>query len=99
MRTRPGCTAQVGRSERQIARPARAGDNMKFSDSIHDNLELIKELLGNCTPGQKNRAKLVASRIEEVVKAIQKDNRGEPAAALGLTFAIFYIANEMVETR
>lgn len=70
---------------------------MQFSDSIDGNLELVKELLGNCTQAQKERAKRIAIQIETTVKAIQKDNPKDPAAGLGLAFAVFYISQNMVQ--
>ena len=71
--------------------------SINFNDSINDNLDLIKQLLGNLTPGQKQRAKRVAVKIEEVVSKIQKDHEGDPAGGLGLVFAVMYIAQNMVQ--
>lgn len=70
---------------------------MQFGDSIDGNLETIRELLGNSTPGQKERAKRIAMKIEKVVAGIQKDNQSDGASGLGLAFAIFYIAQNLVQ--
>lgn len=70
--------------------------SVQFNDSIDANMELIKELLGNCTPGQRERAKRAAVKIEAVVTAIQKDAQGDAANGLGLVFAVMYIAQNMV---
>lgn len=71
--------------------------SVQFGDSIEDNMALIRELMGNCTAGQKERAKRIALKIEEVVVAIQKDNQKDGAAGLGLSFAIFYTAQNLVQ--
>jgi hypothetical protein len=71
---------------------------LKFTDSINENLELIGQLLGNATAEQKNRAKKTAIKIENVVHTIQKDNQKDGAVGLGLAFAVFYIAQNLVES-
>lgn len=70
---------------------------MKFDDSISNNLETIRELLGNSTPAQVDRAKRIAMKIEDVVARIQKDNAKDPAAGLGLAFAMFFISQNLVQ--
>lgn len=70
--------------------------SVQFNDSIDENLELIRQLLSNCTPGQIHRAKAVAMKIEKVVRAIQKDSKGDAAGGLGLVFAVMFIAQNMV---
>ena len=72
--------------------------SVKFTDSINDNLETIQQLLGNATAAQKERAKRTAIKIENVVHAIQKDDPRDGAVGLGLAFAIFYIAQNLVES-
>lgn len=71
--------------------------SVRFGDSIDDNLDLIKELLGNCTAGQKERAKRVAVKIEKTVLAIQKDSAKDGASGIGLAFAIMLIAQNLVK--
>lgn len=72
--------------------------SVSFGDSVDGNLDLIKQLLGNCTVGQKERAKRAAVQIESVVEAIRKDNANDPAVGLGLAFAIFYIAQNLAKS-
>lgn len=69
----------------------------RFGDSIEENLELIQQLLGNCTPGQKERAKRVAIKIEKTILAIQKDNQKDGAAGIGLAFALMMITQNLVK--
>lgn len=71
--------------------------SVRFGDSIDENLDLIKELLGNCTPGQKERAKRTAVTIEKTLLAIQKDSKGDAAGGLGLAFAIMLTAQNLVK--
>lgn len=68
-----------------------------FGDSIDENMDLMRELLGNCTHGQKERAKRIAMQIETVVASIQKDNQKDGAAGLGLAFAVMFIAQNLVK--
>lgn len=70
---------------------------MQFSDSINENLELLQQVLGNATPGQKERAKRVATQISDVVENIRKDGGKDPAAGVGVAFAVMYIAQNMVQ--
>lgn len=70
---------------------------MQFGDSISGNLETIRELLGNSTPQQIDRAKRIAMKIEKVVAGIQKDNQRDGAAGLGVAFAMFYISQNLVQ--
>lgn len=71
--------------------------NIAFSDSIEGNLDLIRELLTGLPAGTRNQAKLAAVTIEKAFRAIQRDAQGNPGAALGTAFAIYTIAQEMVQ--
>lgn len=71
--------------------------SVEFNDSIENNLEVIRELLRGVTPEKRNQAKLAASMIERTFVAIQKDTQGNAAAALGAAFAIYMLAQRMVE--
>lgn len=70
---------------------------MQFSDSIDENMELLPQLLGNMTPGQKERAKRAAMSVEKTVLALQKDGKNDPAIGLGLCFAVMLIAQNLVK--
>ena len=69
-----------------------------FTDSIDANLEVIRELLGSIPPSERDRAKRAAVMIERQVTALIKDNQGHPAAGLGMSFAIFMIAQRLVQS-
>lgn len=72
--------------------------DVKFTDSIEGNLELIRELLSGMPPGMRNQAKLAAVTIEKAFTGIQKDSQGNAGAALGTAFAVYVLAQRMVET-
>lgn len=74
-----------------------SGAGIHFSDSIEENLELIRELLRSVPPGMRNQAKLAAVTIEKAVTGLQRDSQGNQGAALGAAFAIYMIAQRMVE--
>lgn len=69
-----------------------------FTDSIDSNLEVIKELLGGIPPSERDRAKRAAVMIEKAVTGLIKDNQGHPAVGLGMSFAIFVIAQRLVQS-
>jgi hypothetical protein len=73
-----------------------SGDVM-FSDSIEGNLGLIEEVLRGLPGGQRNQAKLAAVTIEKAFNSIQKDSQGNAGAALGTAYAIYKIAQKLVE--
>ena len=68
-----------------------------FSDSIEGNLEIIRELLQGVPPSERGKAKKAAMVVEKAIMAIQKDSRGQPAVGLGMAFAIFLVAQRVVQ--
>lgn len=69
-----------------------------FSDSVDETLEQVRELLSGIPAPSRERAKQAAVKIENTVMALQRDNPRDPAVALGAAFAIFMIAQRIVET-
>jgi hypothetical protein len=69
-----------------------------FNDSIENNIETIRELLQGVPPSERDRAKRAAMLIEKAVQGIMKDNHGNPAVGLGMAFAIYSIAQKLVQT-
>lgn len=69
---------------------------MQFTDSIDNNLEILKELLGGIGPAHRERAKRAAVKLENVFTALQRDNPKDPAVALGAAFAIYTLAQRLV---
>lgn len=70
----------------------------KFSDSIENNLELLRELLRGLPPSTRNQARLAASVVEKAITDIMKDSQGSQGAALGTAFAVYIFAQRFVET-
>jgi len=68
---------------------------MKFTDSLSENLEVVRELLSGLPPDSRHNAKKAAASIENVIVALRKDYPRNPAVALGVAFAIFKIAEDI----
>ena len=68
-----------------------------FTDSIQDNLEAIRELLLDVPLSQRERAKRAASNLENAFTQLQKDYPKDITIALGAAFAIFALAQRLVD--
>jgi hypothetical protein len=68
-----------------------------FNDSIEENLETLRELLGGIPPDSRRRAKKAAVSLENTFTRLQKDNPKDAVIALGAAFAIFMLAQRLVE--
>jgi hypothetical protein len=70
---------------------------MQFTDSIDENVEILTELLRGIQPQHRLRAKKAAASLEKVFNGLKRDYPRDPAVALGAAFAIFIMAQRMVE--
>jgi hypothetical protein len=70
-----------------------------FTDSIDENIEILRELLGGIPPEARRRAKRAAVEIENVFSGLQKNHPKDPAVALGAAFAVFLLAQRLVEAK
>ena len=70
---------------------------LAFTDSIDDTFNSLREVIGQLPPPSMRRAQKAAEKIERVVEQIKRDNKTDPAAGLGMAFAIFMIAQHMVQ--
>jgi len=68
-----------------------------FTDSIDSNIETLRELLAGITPQHRRRAKAAAVALENTFTRLQRDNPKDSAVALGAAFAIFTLAQRLVE--
>ena len=68
-----------------------------FTDSIDENVELLKSLLAGLPPPHRRTAQKAAVTIENVFTALQKDHPKNPAVALGAAFAEFMLAQRLGE--
>lgn len=68
-----------------------------FSDSIDENVEILRELLGGISPQHRNRAKKAAVSLENAFTRLQKDYPKDSTVALGAAYAIFMLAQRLVE--
>jgi hypothetical protein len=70
---------------------------MQFTDSIDENVEILRELLGGIQPEHRRRAMKAAVALENTFNALKKEYPRDPSVALGAAFAIFMMAQRMVE--
>ena len=68
-----------------------------FTDSIDENVEMLRELLGGVPPESRRRAKKAAVALENTFTRLQKDHPKDAVIALGAAFAIFMLAQRLVE--
>jgi hypothetical protein len=69
----------------------------QFTDSVTGTLEMIRELIQQMPPSSRGRAKRAAVMIENAWEAMRKDHKGDNATALGAAFAIFTLAERLVQ--
>jgi hypothetical protein len=70
-----------------------------FKDSISENIELLRTLLAGFPPESRKRAQKAAVMIENVFTRLQKDHPKDTAVAIGAAFAVFLLAERLVETK
>jgi hypothetical protein len=68
-----------------------------FTDSIENNIETIKELFQAIPPSERGVARRSAALVEKTVMGIMKAYPNQPAAGLGMAFAIYTIAQRLVQ--
>jgi hypothetical protein len=68
-----------------------------FTDSIDGNLETIRELMQGVPPSERENAKKAAYMVEKVILNLQRDYPKNSAVALGTAFALFMLAQRIVQ--
>ena len=68
-----------------------------FSGDIDADVEVLRDLLGGIPAGARHRAKAAAVKIENVFTALQRENPKDPAVALGAAFAVFMLAQRLIQ--
>lgn len=68
-----------------------------FSDSISNNVSILEELVRTLPAHQRNSAKKSCAKICNAFDSLRKDYPKNPAVVLGTAFAIFKIAEQLVE--
>ncbi len=69
---------------------------MQFTDSIQGNLELAKELLQGLPQSARPRCHRAAQAVLERWNQLKADNPKDPAVALGSVYALFFIADTII---
>lgn len=70
---------------------------MEFNDSIDNNLGIIKELMHGIPPERRKMALKAAVMFENMWTRLQKDHPRDNAVALGAAFAVFTLAERLVQ--
>lgn len=78
--------------------PEEAKGELGFTSDIDANMQLISDIMSNVTRDYGHRAHRAASEIEKVVMGVMNTHIGDPAASLGITFAIHKIAKLLVNS-
>lgn len=68
-----------------------------FSDSIDENCETLRELLAGVPAQHRKRAVKAAVALENTFTRLQADHPKDSVIALGAAFAIFKLAQRLVE--
>ena len=72
---------------------------MEFTDSVAENAEILTELTRGIPPGARKRAQKAAVTIENVFTGLQQNHPKDIAVALGAAFAVFKLAERLVEAK
>ncbi len=78
--------------------PEQAKGEVGFTMDIETNLAMLGDILSGVTRDKGHRAMLAAKEIEKVVLGVMNTHIGDPAASLGITFAIHKIAKLLVQS-
>ena len=68
-----------------------------FTDSIDENVELLRELIGGIPGPRRKQAQKAAAAVEKTWNDLIRDNPKNPAVALGAAFAIYMLAQRLGE--
>lgn len=69
----------------------------QFTDSLHDSFELVQQLVRGMPGTAQKRAKTAAERMLDTWEKMKQEAPKDPAVAVGAAFAVFFIANEIVD--
>jgi hypothetical protein len=67
------------------------------SDDIDANIALIEQLMSGATQDFGNRAMRAGQEVEKAVHNVIKSRVGDPAASIGIAFAVHKVAKMLIE--
>lgn len=70
---------------------------IEFNDSIENNCEILAELLRGIPPQNRKKALGAAVALENTFTRLQRDYPKDHVVALGAAFAVFKLAQRIVE--
>jgi hypothetical protein len=68
-----------------------------FTDSLAGNLQICEDLITGLPGTARPRAARAAQAFENLFNQLRADNPKDPAIALGAAFAVFKIAEGMID--
>lgn len=70
---------------------------MELTDSVTQSAQALREAIQNATPAQKDTARRAAAVVESAWNYIREKAPKDSAAAAGAAFAVFCIAEQIIE--
>ena len=70
---------------------------IEFNDSLDNNIQVLEELLRGLPEPTRKRAVGAAVSLENTFTRLQKDYPKDAAVALGAAFAVFKLAERIVQ--
>jgi hypothetical protein len=68
-----------------------------LTDSVSETFENLREMVAGMPRETKGRARAAAMHIETAWQELRRDHARDPAVALGAAFAIFVIAQRVID--
>ena len=70
---------------------------LTFTGNVEDDLNTVRELISGMPASAQGRARKIAEKIRLIVEEIKKDNSKDPAAGVGLLFALMFTYDAMIQ--
>lgn len=70
---------------------------LTFTGTVEDDLNTVRELITGMPASAQHRARAIAEKIRIIVEQVQKDNPKDPAAGVGLLFALLFTYDAMIQ--
>ncbi len=84
-------------SNRPVAPRATPQQELRFSDSLEENLGIIQDLISGMPASAQQRARKMAEKLGVVIEQARKESPKDPAIGLGIILAVHHVAYEMTK--
>jgi hypothetical protein len=68
---------------------------LTFSGVVEDDLNTLREIISGMPASAQHRARSIAEKVGKIAEEIKRDNPKDPAAGIGLLFAVLTVADHM----